>query len=81
MSVLGLYVMKKLCAFVAYGNKITCQVQYQGNIALAKRFGSLKKVPANVIYEDDIFEYGIDPETGEMKILKHETKIENIDPS
>lgn len=81
MTVQGLSPMKKQCAFVAYGNKLQLQIQYQGNMALAKRFGGLNKVFANVIYKNDIFEYGIDQETGARKVLKHETKLENIDPN
>ena len=77
---MGLSPMKKQCAFIAYGNKLQLQVQYQGNIALAKRFGDLSKVFANVIYDGDVFEYGIDQETGTVQVLKHEPKLENINP-
>lgn len=80
MTVMGLSPMKKQCAFIAYGNKLKLQIQYQGNIALAKRFGDLTKVFANVIYDGDVFEYGIDQETGTVQVLKHELKLENINP-
>ena len=49
MVVQGLSPMKKQCAFVAYGSKLIMQREYHGNIALAKRYGGVKYVRANVI--------------------------------
>ena len=79
MTVQGLNPMKKQCAFIAYAGKLTMQLEYHGNIALARRFGNVKHVRANCIYEKDVFEYSKDPETGLTKIIKHEQEIENID--
>ena len=79
MTVQGLNPMKKQCAFIAYGGKLTMQTEYHGNIALARRFGNVKHVRANCIYEGDVFEYAKDAETGLNKIIKHEQKMENID--
>lgn len=79
MVVMGLNPIKKQCDFLAYGDKLTCQPEYHGNIALAKRYAGINDPIANVIYEKDDFIYSVDPETGRKKIIKHEQKIENID--
>lgn len=79
MVVQGLSPMKKQGAFIAYGNKLSWQTEYHGNIALAKRYGNVKEVTGNVIYEGDTFKYTIDPETGRKKIISHEQEFENID--
>lgn len=79
MTVQGLNPMKKQCAFIAYGGKLRMQPEYHGNIALARRFGNVKHVRANCIYQGDEFEYSKDGETGLTKIIKHEQKIANID--
>lgn len=75
----GLSVNKNQCAFIAYGNTLTMQREYFGSMALAKRYNpEIKWITANVIYQGDEFEYGIDTETGIKKILKHVQKLENI---
>lgn len=79
MVVQGLSPMKKQGAFIAYNGKLAWQAEYHGNIALAKRYGGVKEVAANVIYEGDVFEYTINPKTGRKEILKHEQKFENVD--
>lgn len=79
MVVQGLSPMKKQGAFIAYDGKLTWQTEYHGNIALAKRYGGIKDVTANVIYEGDIFEYNINPKTGRIEVVKHEQKFENVD--
>lgn len=80
MVLQGLAVSKKQGYFIAYGNKLEFQRSYFGTVALAKRVGGIKKEPvAQIIYEGDEFVYSIDPNTAEIKIIKHEQKIENID--
>lgn len=81
MVLQGLSVSKAQGYFIAYGNKLEFQRSYFGTVALAKRVGGgIKREPvANVIYEGDEFVYTIDPETGLMKVIKHDQKIENID--
>lgn len=79
MTIQGLSPAKKQCYFVAYGNKLQLMKSYLGNIASTKRLKGVKDVFANIVYENDIFEYEIDLETGLKKITKHEQKIENID--
>jgi len=78
MVVQGLSSMKKQCAFIAYGGKLQMQREYHGNIALAKRYGRVKHVRANIIYEGDDFQYSVDPNTGLKKIIKHEPAFDNI---
>lgn len=79
MVVQGLSPMKKQGAFIAYGNKLQWQIEYHGTVALAKRFGGVKDVIANVIYDGDVFEYTIDPATGRKRVVKHDQSFENID--
>ena len=79
MATQGMSVQKKQGAFIVYGNKVVFQRMYAGNVALAKRYAGMKEVRANVIYKDDVFEYGVDAETGRKHIIEHKTKIQNID--
>jgi recombination protein RecT len=79
MVVQGLSPMKKQCAFVPYGDQLTLVREYHGTIALARRFGGVKDIMANVIFQADEFAYSIDPETGRKKVTKHVQTIDNID--
>jgi len=79
MAIQGLSPVKNQCYFIPYGDKLTCQRSYHGSISLAKRVSTVKDVSANVVYEGDVFEYEINTDTGKVKVLKHEQKIENID--
>lgn len=76
MVVQGLNPMKRQCSFIAYGNKLTLQREYQGSIAIAKRAG-LKSIAANAIFKGDVFKWEIDKETGRKTILNHEQSFEN----
>ena len=78
MVIQGLNPVKKQCDFIAYGDKLLMQREYHGTIALAKRFGGVKGVAANIIYEGDDFKYEINPINGYKKIIKHEQGFENI---
>ncbi len=69
MVPLGLNPIKKQCYFLVYGNKLECQTSYQGNIAIAKRFG-LKDVKAVLIHEGDEFQYSIEAD-GRIKVSNH----------
>lgn len=79
MVVQGLSPMKRQCSFVAFGGKLTLMREYNGTIALAKRFGGVAGVTANVIYKDDKFEYEINPETGRKRVVNHIQAFTNID--
>lgn len=79
MILQGLAVSKKQGYFIVYGSKLTFTRSYFGTVAVAKRAGGIQTEPvANVVYENDIFEYIIDTKTGYISIVKHEQKIENI---
>ena len=75
----GLSPIKKQCYFVIYGKKLTLIRSYMGSIAQAKRYGNVKDVVANVIYEKDEFDFEIEVETGKKKILKHKQTLESLD--
>lgn len=79
MCISGLNPMKGQGYFIAYGNKLTWQRSYQGSIAVAKQVGGVAWVNANVIYENDVFQYGLDADTGVRKVFKHEQQFENVD--
>lgn len=80
MAVTGLNPAKKQCYFVAYGKKCQLLPSYFGTLTILNRVRNLKRQPvANVVRQGDVFEYGYDPNTMDMKIFKHETKIENMD--
>lgn len=78
MVVWGLSPLKKQCYFIAYGQKLECEPDYTGNIALAKRYANMKDIKSNAIHEGDIFEFEVDVETGRKKILKHKQTLESI---
>lgn len=80
MCIKGLSLDKNQCAFIKRGTELTLQVQYQGNVMMAKRYGA-GDPQAQVIYDGDDFEFEINPETGKKVVLKHAQKLENIDNS
>lgn len=81
MVLQGLSPVKKQVYFIAYADKLTCVRSYFGSVALAKRSGGITTDPvANVIYEGDEFIYEIDPKTGVTHVVKHDQKLENINP-
>ena len=78
MVVNGLSPLKKQCDFIPYGNKLECQIEYTGNIALAKRYGKMKDIKAKAVFKGDEFEFETDPATGRTKILKHKQTLESL---
>ncbi len=81
MVIQGLTPIKKQCYFIVYGNKLTLRRSYHGTIAVTRRLKGVENVFANIIYEDDVFEYTINQKTGLKEIVKHEQKLENLDNS
>ena len=75
----GLSPVKKQCYFIAYGKTLTLSRSYMGAIASAKRYGNVKDIIANVIYEKDEFDFEIEVETGIKKILRHKQTLQSID--
>lgn len=78
MVVWGLSPLKKQCDFIPYKDKLDCSPEYTGNIILAKRYGNLKWIKANAIFEKDTFEFAVDASTGRKKIVKHEQTLDSI---
>ena len=78
MVVYGVSPIKKQCYFVPYGNKLECSISFAGNIAIAKRYGNLKSIKGNAIFEGDTFEFEIDQNTGRRKVIKHIQTLESV---
>lgn len=73
----GLSPAKTQCYFVPYGGQLKLTRSYFGTQAVLKRLSNVEDIWANVIYQDDVFEY--ENSGGREKLLKHETKLENRD--
>jgi len=78
MVIYGVSPIKKQCYFVPYGEKLECSISYAGNIAIAKRFGNLKSIKGNAIFEGDNFEFEVDSLTGRRKVLKHSQTLDSV---
>lgn len=78
MVVQGLNPAKKQCYFIAYGNQLTCQRSYFGNIYLAKLADpEIEDIIGTTVYEGDEFEYFI--HRGKTFIRKHVQQLGNVD--
>lgn len=78
MVVYGVSPIKKQCYFIPYGNKLECSISYAGNIVSAKRYGNLKSIKANAIFDGDDFEFEVDAQTGRRKIIKHKQTLDSV---
>lgn len=78
MVVYGVSPIKKQCYFIPYGEKLECSIAYAGNIAIAKRYGKLKSIKANAVFEADTFEFEVDQKTGLRKVTKHIQTLESV---
>lgn len=73
----GYDISKNQCALIMYGDKLTVQKQYQGNVALAKASNPhIVDITSSAIYENDIIV--IEKKDGRTIIVTHETKLENM---
>lgn len=61
------------------GNQLTLMESVYGRIVRAKRASKYYKPIVQFVHEGDDFAYGVDVETGETKIFKHTTSLENHD--
>lgn len=77
MVVWGLTPLKKQCYFIPYGDKLECVPDYSGNIGMAKRYGGLKSIKANAVFEGDTFVYKVG-EDGRRKLVEHTQTLESI---
>lgn len=65
--------------FVVRGNVLCDQDSYFGKVLMVKRiYPDWNPVPV-VVREGDVFEYGINPQTGKKYVVKHEQRLENMD--
>lgn len=78
MVVYGVSPVKKQCYFIPYGEKLECSISYAGNIAIAKRYGGLKNIKGNAIFEGDTFEFEVDGATGHRRVTKHIQTLESV---
>jgi recombination protein RecT len=78
MVVYGVSPIKKQCYFIPYGDKLECSISYAGNIAIARRYGKLKSIKGNAVFEGDTFEFEVDQKTGRRKIIKHTQTLESV---
>lgn len=74
----GLNPAKNQCYFIPYSTKLDLFISYFGYVTIAKSAAGVKEVSAQMIYKGDEFEYTLDK--GKIKILKHNQKLENINP-
>lgn len=77
----GLDVSKGQGYMSVRGNKLCFDDEYFGKTCQVQRIYRDWQPSTHVVYKGDKFEYGIDPETGYTKLIKHEQKIENRDPN
>lgn len=77
MVMMGLNPIKRQCSFIAYGTNLTCQREYQGTIAMAKRHGVVS-VTGAAVFQGDVFEFVKMPD-GSDKVTKHEQTLQTID--
>lgn len=78
MVVYGVSPIKKQCYFIPYGDKLECSISYAGNIAIAKRYGKLKSIKGDAIFDGDTFEFEVDQNTGRRKIIKHVQTLDSV---
>lgn len=74
----GLDPGKKQCYYIVYGNKLTMQRSYFGDMHLAKsKNPDIFDIYADVVYEADEFEYR--KKRGRTEIVTHNQKLGNVD--
>lgn len=77
MTVQGLSPAKTQCYFIVYGSQLQLLRSYFGTQAVLKRLNNVKDIWANVIYQDDVFDY--ENYHGRERLLSHKTAFENRD--
>lgn len=65
--------------FIVRGNVLCAQDSYFGKVLMVKRIFPEWEPRPVIIREGDDFEFGIDPKNGRKYVIKHTTKLENID--
>lgn len=77
MVVQGLSPAKTQCYFVVYGQQLQLTRSYFGTQSVLKRLNNVEDIWANVIYQDDVFDY--ENHRGRERLLSHKTSFENRD--
>lgn len=67
------------CYATVKGDKLCIDPSYFGKALMVKRVYNTWHPRPHVIRKDDVFEFEIESKTGLTKLVKHETKLENID--
>lgn len=65
--------------FIPRNGVMTNMESVYGRILRAKRASKNYKPIVGYVHEGDVFEFGVDVETGVTKIKRHDTSIENLD--
>jgi recombination protein RecT len=76
MATEGMSVAKRQGAFIAYGDQLTWQREYQGDVLLAKRYAGVQSVRAQLIYKGDKFVTKI-TQDGRTVLVEHESDFSN----
>lgn len=79
-AIMGLNPLKDQVYYIVYGDKLTAMPSYFGRITSLKRIDGIEDVNAQVIYEDDEFDYDIRTD-GSIYNISHKQKLSNIDES
>lgn len=79
MVIQGLNPAKKQCYFIPYGEKLTLMPSYFGYQAIAKQFGEIEDIVAEVVYAKDEFEFDIDVINNTKNISKHKRTLESME--
>ena len=77
MVVQGLNPAKKQGYFIPYGKTLTFQRSYFGTMAVTKNVTGAEDIDAQVIYQDDEFDFEV--VRGRKRITKHKSSFGNID--
>ena len=77
-AVMGLNPLKDQVYYIVYGDKLTAMPSYFGRITALKRIDGVEDINAQVIYENDTFDYEIRTD-GSIFNIVHKQKLENID--
>lgn len=75
----GLNVALNQGYFIVRGDQLCLHESYFGKVTMVKRIYPDWEPRPVIIHEGDEFEFGIDPTNGRKYVIKHTTKLENID--
>ncbi len=77
MVIQGLSPAKTQCYFIPYGDTLKMTRSYFGTQKVVKSLSNVIDIWANVIYQDDVFDYAIIE--GRERLIEHKTSFENRD--